>query len=75
MISQKESKQIRIGQFREVEHSNWLYHTIVQLNHLFLVEISLFSTRAFSELHFFLFNLTFKAYSSSAGTYNKITII
>ena len=41
-----------IRQMHEGEHSNWLYKTIIQLSHLYQVELSLFSTKAFSKLNF-----------------------
>ena len=65
-----------IRQMHEGEHSNWLYKTILQLSYLYQVELSLFSTKAFSKLNF-PFSLTkyFQTYPSFVSTCNKITII
>ena len=59
----------------EGEQSNWLHKTILQLSHLFQVELLLFSTRAFSKLNF-LISLTehFQTNPNFVSTYNKITI-
>ena len=39
-------------QIQEREHSNWLHKKILRLSCLFQVELSLFSTKTFSKLHF-----------------------
>ena len=44
---------------REDEYLNWKYYNPLTKTFLFLVELSLFSTRPFSKLHFFFFNLTY----------------
>ena len=48
---------------------------ILQLSHLFKLSFCSFLQERFQNYIFFLFNITFKTYPSSASTYNKITTI
>ena len=73
------AENIRINtrnSYLKLKHPNWLYKTILRLNHLSKAELLLFSARSFSKLYF-LFSLMwhFKTYPRSASTSNKITII
>ena len=64
-------------QIHEGEYLNCFHKTILRLSHLFQISwaFALFYKSIFKTTFSFLFNITFKTYSSFVSTYNKIATI